>query len=97
MKETTGRSSRKRLVTRIVLFNLALFVLLTILFAASAMILGSMPQKFGSDAAILFVLMVVIHLFLNYIFIQKQREAGVKYLLWSTLALLLVYTLMLFH
>jgi hypothetical protein len=83
---------------KIFLLNLLIFFVLMALFIAAGFAMGyAADKRFGSDAAILFVLVVLVHLFLNYLVLLRQKMATAKSIAISCLVILAVYALVLFH
>ncbi len=69
-----------------------------LLFIIAAFAMGyASGAKYGTDAGILFVLVVTVHLFLNYLIMHRQPEFSPKKLLGASAVILCVYGLLLFH
>lgn len=81
---------------RVIIFNLVFFVVLFSLFFIAAMALKMETSQFGSDSGLLYVLIVVIHLFLNYL-IMHRRHFSTKHILMVSGVIVCVYLLELFH
>jgi hypothetical protein len=54
-------------------------------------------NRFGTDAGILYILIVTLHLFLNYLIMHKQKDSSTKKILYASAVILCVYLLVLFH
>ncbi len=57
----------------------------------------AVDKRFGTDAGILFILIVTVHLFLNYLVMHKQKTSSTKKVLLVSAVILCVYLLLLFH
>ena len=53
-------------------------------------------NRFGTDAGILYILIVVIHLFLNYLIMHKMNFPT-KTILYASAVILCLYLLIIFH
>ena len=53
-------------------------------------------NRFGTDAGILFLLIVVVHLFLNYLIMHK-KNFPVKQVLYVSAVISCIYLLIIFH
>lgn len=83
---------------RIILLNIVCFLLLMILFLVAALGMGyAAGNRFGTDAGILFILVVVIHLFLNYLIMHRQKDIRPRKIWVATAVILCIYLLLLFH
>lgn len=83
---------------RIVLLNLLFFVLLMILFLVAAFSMDyAAGKRFGTDAGILYLLVITLHLFLNYLVMHRQKDTGTKKILYVSAVILCIYILLLFH
>jgi len=83
---------------KIVLLNILFFFLLMIIFIVVAFGLGyASSNKYGTDAGILYLLVVVVHLFLNYLIMHKQPAIARKQILLASAAIVCVYLLLIFH
>jgi hypothetical protein len=83
---------------RIILLNIVFFVLLMLIFIGVGFAMGyASGARYGTDAAILYVLTVTIHLFLNYLIMHRQPDFSPKRLLIASLLILLVYLVIVFH
>ncbi len=82
---------------KIILLNILILILLLIVFLVAGFALGYSGGRFGTDAGLLFLLVVAVHLFLNYIIVHRQKNLPPRTMLYSTLVLVCVYLLILFH
>ncbi len=83
---------------RIILLNIVFFALLMLLFIIAAMAMGyASGAKYGTDAGILYILVVTVHLFLNYLIMHRQPGYTTKKLLGASAIILCVYGLIIFH
>ena len=83
---------------RIILLNLAFFALLMLMFIIAAFAIGyASGAKYGTDAGILYILVVTVHLFLNYLIMHRQQDFSSKKLLGASAVILCVYGLLIFH
>ena len=82
---------------RVILLNILFFFLLMIVFIIAAFGMGyAANNRFGTDAGILFLLVVVVHLFLNYLVMQK-KNFPVKHILYTSAVITCIYLLIIFH
>ena len=82
---------------RVVLLNILFFFLLMCVFLAAAFGMGyATNNRFGTDAGILYLLIVVVHLFLNYMVMHKNGFP-VKKIWYANAAIGAVYLLIIFH
>jgi len=82
---------------KVILLNLLFFFLLMCAFIATALGLGYVTDKrFGTDAGILYLLVVVLHLFFNYLLMHK-RAFSTKHILYASAVIGCVYLLIIFH
>ena len=83
---------------KILLFNILFFFVLICLFFVSAFAMGFVANnRYGTDAGILYLLMITIHLFLNYLLMHRQSTYSVKRILYVSSAIICIYLLLLFH
>ena len=83
---------------KIILFNILFFFLLMCIFLVTAFAMGyAANNKYGTDAGILFLLIITLHLFLNYLLMHRQPGVGRKQILFVSAVILCVYLLVLFH
>lgn len=83
---------------KIILLNILFFFLLMCIFLVTAFAMGyAANNKYGTDAGILFLLVVTIHLFLNYLLMHRQPAITRKQILFVSAVILCVYLLVLFH
>ncbi len=83
---------------KIILLNLLFFFLLTCIFLAGAFAMGyASNNRFGTDAGILYLLIVTLHLFLNYLVMHRQPGINTKKILYVSAVILCIYLLILFH
>jgi hypothetical protein len=88
-------TSIQKQLFKMALFNTAIFVVLYIVYLVLGFVLSSNTSKrFGSDAAILFVFIITVHLFINYLLLQKNQLAKAKYIFLFTLAIIAAYMLL---
>ena len=67
------------------------------LFIVAALGMGyATDKRFGSDAGILYILMVLIHFFLNYLLMHKKGFTTRK-ILYASAVIACVYLLVIFH
>ena len=83
---------------RILLLNILFFFVLMCIFLVAAFSMGyAANNRFGTDAGILYLLIVTLHLFLNYLIMHKQKDIGTKKILYASAVILCIYLLILFH
>lgn len=83
---------------KIILLNILFFFVLMCIFLVAAFSMGyAANNKYGTDAGILYVLIVTLHLFLNYFLMHRQPNIGVKKILFASATILCIYLLILFH
>ena len=83
---------------KIILLNILFFVLLMCLFLVAAFSLGYLGgDKYGTDAGILYLLVVTIHLFLNYLIMHKQPAVRSKQIWVASAVIGCIYLLIIFH
>lgn len=83
---------------RIILLNLVFFALLMLLFIIAAFAMGyASGAKYGTDAGILYILVLTVHLFLNYLIMHRRPDYTPKKLLAASAIILCVYVLIVFH
>jgi len=83
---------------KIILLNIVFFVLLMCVFLVAAFAMGyASNNKYGTDAGILFLLIVTLHLFLNYLLMHRQAGITTKQILFASAVILCLYLLLLFH
>ncbi|MDE3247999.1 MAG: hypothetical protein KGO82_05035 [Bacteroidota bacterium] len=82
---------------KLILLNLLFFVILMLLFFAATFALGYAGKNYGTDGALVFLLAIVIHLFLNYLLMHKRPEFNWKKGLAASACIIAVYLLVLFH
>ena len=83
---------------RIILLNSLFFLLLMIIFLVAALGMGyAAGNRFGTDAGILFILVVVVHLFLNYVIMHRQKHIRSRQIWVASAVILCIYLLLLFH
>jgi hypothetical protein len=81
-----------------ILLNILFFFVLICLFLAAAFSMGYVDNKrFGTDAGILYLLVVTLHLFLNYLVMHRQKNMSIKRILYVSAVILCIYLLILFH
>jgi hypothetical protein len=89
-------TSIQKQLFKMALFNTAIFVALYIVYLVLGFVLSSNTSKrFGSDAGILFVFIITVHLFINYLLLQKQRLASTRYIFIFSMAIIAGYVLLL--
>ena len=81
---------------KIILWNVVILVVLMLIFLVVGFALGY-TGRFGTDAGILFLLILAIHLFLNYIIVHRQKDLPPRTILYSNIAIVAIYLLILFH
>jgi len=82
---------------KIILLNLLFFVLLMGIFLVAALGMGyAANNKFGTDAGILYILIVVVHLFINYLIMHKKAFPP-KNTWYMSGFIACIYLLILFH
>lgn len=82
---------------RVILLNILFFFLLMIIFIIAALGMGyAAERRFGTDAGILYILVVIVHLFLNYLIMHK-RDFTTKQILYASAVIGCVYLLIIFH
>ena len=82
---------------RIILLNILFFFLLMFVFIIAAFSMGyAYNNRFGTDAGILYILMVLIHFFLNYLLMHKKGFTARK-ILYASAVIACVYLLVIFH
>ena len=68
------------------------------IFLVAAFAMGyAANNKYGTDAGILFLLVITIHLFVNYLIMHRQPGIRPKQVLFVSAVILCVYLLVLFH
>jgi hypothetical protein len=83
---------------KIILLNLLFFAVLMCIFLVAAFSMGyATGKRFGTDAGILYLLIVTLHLFLNYLIMHKQKNIAAKHIIYASAVILCVYVLILFH
>lgn len=83
---------------KIILLNILFFFVLTCIFLVAAFSMGyAANNKFGTDAGILYLLIVTLHLFLNYLVMHKQKDITTKKIVYVSGVILCIYLLILFH
>ena len=69
-----------------------------LLFTIAAFAMGyASGAKYGTDAGILYVFVVTVHLFLNYLIMHRQPDYTHKKMLGACVVILCVYGLIVFH
>ncbi|MFT3934340.1 MAG: hypothetical protein QM726_12030 [Chitinophagaceae bacterium] len=82
---------------KVILLNLLFFFLLMFIFFIAAFSMGyAANNKYGTDAGILFLLIVILHLFLNYIIMHRKQFNG-RQILYASLVIGCVYLLIIFR
>jgi len=82
---------------KIILLNILFFFLLMCLFIIAALGMGyATDKRFGTDAGILYILVVVMHLFLNYL-IMHRKAFATRQILYASAVIGCVYLLIIFH
>lgn len=82
---------------KLILLNLLFFVVLMLLFMVATFALGYAGKSYGTDGALVFLLAIVIHLFLNYLLMHKQPGFSWKKGLAVSACIIALYLLVLFH
>ena len=83
---------------RIILLNILFFFILMCIFLVAAFSMGyAANNRFGTDAGILYILVVTLHLFLNYLIMHRQQNISTKKILYASTVILCIYLLILFH
>ncbi|MEP7279762.1 MAG: hypothetical protein ABI813_14020 [Bacteroidota bacterium] len=83
---------------KIILLNIVFFIVLMCIFLVAAFSMGyAANNRFGTDAGILYLLVVTLHLFLNYLVMHRQQGIASKKILFASAAILCIYLLVLFH
>jgi hypothetical protein len=83
---------------KVIFLNILLFFVLGGIFLVAAFGMGyAANNKFGTDAGILYILIIVVHLFLNYLIMHKQKDIGSKQILLVSTVIFCIYALILFH
>jgi hypothetical protein len=86
------------LMKKIILLNIIFFLALMCIFLVAAFAMGyATNNRYGTDAGILFLLIVTLHLFLNYLLMHRQAGITGKQILFMSSVILCVYLLVLFH
>ncbi len=82
---------------RVILLNILFFFLLMAVFIVAALGMGyATDKRFGSDAGILYILVVIVHLFLNYLIMHK-KDFSTKRIVYASAVIGCVYLLIIFH
>jgi len=82
---------------RVILLNILFFFLLMCIFLIAAFSMGyAANNRFGTDAGILYILIVIVHLFLNYLIMHK-KDFTTKKILYASTVILCIYLLVIFH
>lgn len=88
-------TSTQKQVFKLAVFNTLIFVALFIVYLVLGFVLSSDASKrFGTDAGILFVFIITVHLFINYLLLQKNQLAKAKYILVFSIAIIAAYLLL---
>ncbi|MEP6749467.1 MAG: hypothetical protein ABJB86_17150 [Bacteroidota bacterium] len=83
---------------RILFLNILFFFVLMCIFLVAAFGMGyAANNRFGTDAGILYLLIVTLHLFLNYLIMHKRKDTSTKKILYATAVIVCIYLLILFH
>ena len=83
---------------KIILLNILFFFVLMCIFLVSAFAMGyAANNKYGTDAGILFLLIVTLHLFLNYLIMHRQTGITTKQVLFVSAVIICIYLLVVFH
>jgi len=82
---------------RVILLNILFFFLLMCIFLIAAFSMGyAANNRFGTDAGILYLLIITVHLFINYLMMHK-RGFATKNILYTSAAIGGAYLLIIFH
>jgi len=82
---------------RVILLNILFFFLLMCIFLIAAFSMGyAANNRFGTDAGILYLLIITVHLFINYLMMHK-RGFTAKNILYTSAAIGGAYLLIIFH
>ena len=82
---------------KVILLNILFFLLLMGVFLIAAFSMGyATNNRFGTDAGILYLLIVTVHLFINYLMMHR-RGFTAKNILYASAAIGCVYLLVIFH
>jgi hypothetical protein len=96
--ECLRRGPMQKHKKKIILLNILFFFVLMCIFLVAAFAMGyASNNKYGTDAGILFLLIVTVHLFLNYLLMHRQTGIATKQILFVSAVILCVYLLVLFH
>jgi hypothetical protein len=96
--ERLRRGPMQKHMKKIILLNILFFFVLMCIFLVAAFAMGyASNNKYGTDAGILFLLIVTVHLFLNYLLMHRQTGIATKQILFVSAVILCVYLLVLFH
>jgi hypothetical protein len=88
-------TSTQKQLFKLAVFNTLIFVALFIVYLVLGFVLSSDASKrFGTDAGILFVFIITVHLFINYLLLQKNQLAKAKYILIFSIAIIAAYLLL---
>lgn len=88
-------TSTQKQLFKLAVFNTLIFVALFIVYLVLGFVLSSDASKrFGTDAGILFVFIITVHLFINYLLLQKNQLAKAKYILVFSIAIIAAYLLL---
>lgn len=88
-------TSIQKQLFKLAVFNTLIFVALFIVYLVLGFVLSSdAGKRFGTDAGILFVFIITVHLFINYLLLQKNQLAKAKYILIFSIAIIAAYVLL---
>lgn len=90
-------AAKYRTLKKLILLNLLFFIILMLLFIAATFALGYAGKSYGTDGAIVFVLAIVIHLFLNYLIMHRQPGFNWKKGTAASVCIIAAYLMVLFH
>jgi hypothetical protein len=83
---------------KLILLNIAFFIVLMLLYMVTGFALGyASGAKYGTDTAILYLLVVLVHLFLNYRLMHKYPAFTARHRWYASAIIGCVYTLLVFH
>jgi hypothetical protein len=86
------------LMKKLILLNIAFFVILMLLYMLTAFTLGYVAgAKYGTDTAILYLLVVLVQLFLNYRLMHKNAAFTTRHRWYASTIIICMYALLVFH